>query len=93
MDNPFVYAVALIVALAVYVDSLNEGSLINSLLEQTSTELVEIGERGLYTTAKEACHLESTITKSIVMGLFIALNIYTVVYLWKWINRGGKEQA
>jgi hypothetical protein len=92
MDNPFVYAVALIVALAVYVDSLNEGSLINSLLEKTSTELVEIGERGLFTTAKEAAHLESTLTKSIVLGLFIALKVYVVVCLWKWINSGGKEQ-
>ena len=93
MDNPLVYAIALILALAVYVDSLNEESLVNYLLEKTSTELVEIGERGLLTTAKEACYLESTITKSLVLGLFIALKVYLVVYLWKWINRGGKEQA
>jgi len=72
MDNPFVYGIAVIFAVAIYVDSLNETSLVNTVLVSLSKELVEIGERGLLRSVKEVCNLKSTVTKSVVLSLFIA---------------------
>ena len=72
MDNPFVYSIAVIFAVAIYVDSLNETSLVNTVLVSLSKELVEIGERGLLRSVKEVCNLKSTVTKSVVLSLFIA---------------------
>ncbi len=73
MDNPFVYGIAVIFAVAVYVDSLNETSLVNTGLVSISKELVEIGERGLLTTVKEVSHLQSTLGKSLVLVLAVGL--------------------
>jgi len=72
MDNPVVYGIAFIFAVAAYVDSRNETSLVNIVLVSLSKELVEIGERGLLTTVKEVCNMNSTVTKSVVLSLFIA---------------------
>lgn len=71
-DMPHTYAIAVIFACAVYVDSLCDESIVNKTLISTKDLLIDIGRTGPISITKNLFGIEST---------FIAKLIFTVVAL------------
>ena len=93
VDSPLVYVIAVISAIAFYVDfSRGSDSIVYTSMMFVRETLIDLGYKGLRTTVKEMINFESDYMKWTVCTIAVILNIALMVLGWRFINGHGKKQ-
>ena len=86
--EPYVYAVATLAAVAVYIDVSRQESKLAGALTATEDLLLDLGERGLFTSARQALNCDTDTARLICSFLMLLLLGY--VCRRHWISRARR---
>ena len=87
--EPYVYALATLTAIAVYIDISRQDSLLNQAMLGTQEVLLQVGEKGLFTSVRQALNCDSD-TARLIMS-FLILVLLGLACRRHWISRARRN--
>lgn len=92
LDMPRTYAITVIFACAVYMDSLKEDGIVNRALVGTQKVIIDVGVRGPIEVTRELLGLESTLVAKFIVVFFVAvLSCFAYFMIDRYAVREVKE--
>ena len=89
--EPYVYAVATLAAVAVYIDISRQESMLAGVMSGSSDLLLDLGERGLFTSARQALNCDSDTARLIIN--FLMLLVLGYCCRRHWISRARRNSV